>query len=39
VLTLREREFEERYRITDEKVEKWKKMMESMAEETKTKAV
>jgi hypothetical protein len=39
VLTLREREFEERYRITDEKVEKWKKMMESIAEETKTKAV
>ena len=39
VLTLREREFEERYRITDEKVEKWKTMMESIAEETKTKAV
>ena len=39
VLTLREREFEERYRITDEKVEKWKNMMESIAEETNTKAV
>jgi ribonuclease PH len=33
VLTLREREFEERYQITDKNVEKWKKMMMEMAKE------
>lgn len=34
VLTLREREFEERYQVTDKNVEKWKKMMMEMAKET-----
>jgi hypothetical protein len=33
VLTLREREFEERYQITDKNVEKWKKMIMEMAKE------
>ena len=35
ILTLREREFEERYRLTDEKMQMFKKMMESIAEKTK----
>tara|TARA_Y100000994_G_scaffold96705_1_gene80129 strand:- start:278 stop:1180 length:903 start_codon:yes stop_codon:yes gene_type:complete len=35
VLTLRERDFEERYRLTDEKMQMFKKMMESIAEKTK----
>ena len=39
VLTLREREFEERYRLTDEKMQMFKKMMESIAEKTKANAV
>jgi len=39
VLTLRERDFEERYRLTDEKMQMFKKMMESIAEKTKANAV